>query len=92
MYRAGLAFAKNRPKAALIGNQVYKNLDHPVHKEILKDGKEMAIGFYAQLLEGAIARGEVRPDTDVGFVAYMLMQMNTNTSEYYFDVVKGGGL
>ncbi len=89
MYRAGLAFARSRPKAALIGNQVYKNLDHPVHKEILKDGKEMARGFYAHLVEGAIARGEVRPDTDVGFVAYMLMQMNINISEYYFDVIKG---
>ena len=90
MYRAGLAFAKIRPKAALIGNQVYKNLDHPVHKEILKDGKDLAMRFYAQLLEDAMARGEVRPDIDIKFAAYVLLQMNTTTSEYYFDVVKGG--
>ena len=90
MYRAGLAYAKIRPKAALIGNQVYKNLDHPVHKEILKDGKDLALRFYVQLLDHAIARGEVRPGIDVQFVAYVLMQMNTTTSEYYFDVVKGG--
>ncbi|MBP7960646.1 MAG: TetR/AcrR family transcriptional regulator [Caldilineaceae bacterium] len=91
MYRAGLAFARSHPKAALIGNQVYKNLDHPVHKEIMADGKGMAIDFYARLLEAAIDRGEVRPDIPIRFAAFLLMQMNTNTIEYYFDVVKGEG-
>lgn len=90
MYRTGLAFARIHPKAALIANQVYKNLDHPVHKEILKDSKGMATAFYANLVEMAIARGEVRPDVDRGFAAYFLMQMNINTVEYYFDVVKDG--
>ena len=90
MYRAGLAFARLHPKAALIGNQVYKNLDHPVHKEILKDSKGMATAFYANLVDLAIARGEVRPDMDRGFAAYFLMQMNVNTVEYYLDVVKDG--
>lgn len=90
MYRAGLSFARSHPKAALIGNQVYKNLDHPVHQEILKDGKKIAREFYGKLVAQSKARGEIRPDIDTGFVAYLLMQMNVNIVEYYFDVVKGG--
>lgn len=88
MYQAGLSFARSHPKAALIGNQVYKNLDHPVHQEILQDGKKTARAFYEHLVELAKARGEIRPDIDTGFVAYFLMEMNVNIVEYYFDVVK----
>lgn len=90
MYRSGLAFAHSHPKAALIGNQFYKNLDHPVHQEILKDGKKSALAFYGDLVAQSKTRGEIRPDIDTGFVAYLLMQMNVNIVEYYFDVVKGG--
>lgn len=89
MYRAGLAFARSHPKAALLGNRVYKYMDHPVHQEIMADNKGLALGFYSQLLQGAIARGEVRPDIDLRFAAFLLMQMNTNTIEYYFEEVKG---
>jgi len=88
MYRAGLAFACSYPKAALIGSQLYKNLEHPVHQEIMADGKEMALGFFGLLVKQAKERGEVRPDVDVNFVAYVLMQTNVNIVEYYFDVVK----
>lgn len=91
MYRAGLAFARSNPRAALLGNRVYRNMDHPVHQEFMADGTEMAIAFYTQLLERAVARGEVRADIDLRFAAFLLLQMNTNTIEYYFDVVKGEG-
>lgn len=91
MYRAGLSFGRSNPRAALLGNRVYKNMDHPIHQELMADGKELALAFYTQILETAIQRGEVRSDIDLRFAAFLLMQMNTNTIEYYFDVVKREG-
>jgi AcrR family transcriptional regulator len=89
MYRSGLEFAKQNPKAALIGNQVYKNQEHPVHKEIFKGGKEAGKAFYEQLIALAIARGEIRPDIDTNFIIHILMSLNVATFEYYFEAIKG---
>ena len=90
MYRSGLDFAKENPKAALVGNQVFKNRDHPVHKEFFKSSQAAGRAFYDQLIEVAIARGEIRPDIDIGFVIHILMSLNVSTFEYYFEVIKGG--
>ena len=89
MYRSGLAYAKANPKSALIGNQVFKDAKHPVHSEVFKGGKDSGSDFCEDLLELAIARGEVRPDIDKKFVANMLIAISIAAFEYYFEVVKG---
>ncbi len=89
MYRSGLDFARQNPKAALIGNQVYKNQEHHVHKEIFKGGKDAGKAFYDQLIALAVSRGEIRSDIDKEFVAHILMSLNVATFEYYFEVIKG---
>lgn len=89
MYRSGLAFAKENPKAALIGNQVYKNRDHSVYKEIFSDGNDVAKQFFENLLNTAISNGEVRSDINMRFITHLLISMNTSIFEYYFEEVKG---
>lgn len=89
MYRSGLDFAKENPKSALVGNQVFKNRDHPVHREIFKNSLAAGRAFYDQLIGLAITRGEIRPDIDMDFIVHVLMSLNVSTFEYYFEVVKG---
>ncbi len=89
LYRSGLAFAKQNPKLALIGNQIAMNMNHPVHAEILGDAKATARDFYAQLIALAIARGEVRADINQDFIAHLLISLNFSLFEYYFEVIKG---
>jgi AcrR family transcriptional regulator len=88
MYRAALAYGRSSIKAAMIGNQVYKNQDHPVHKEIIADGMVQAKALYANLLTKAIAKGEVRADIDLDFAVHMLISMNVSIFEYYFREVR----
>lgn len=88
LYRSGLAFAKANPKAALIGNQILKNRDHPVYQSFFVESKGMVGDFFGPLLALGKERGEIRSDVDVGFVSYALQAMNIATIEYYFEVVQ----
>ncbi len=88
-YRSGLDFARENPQIALIGNQVFKHRDHPIHQEIFKEGQDAGKAFYEQLLRLAIARGEIRPDIDIPFVIHILNTLNVATFEYYFESIKG---
>ena len=89
MYRSGLEFGRENPKAALVGNQVFKNRDHPVHQEVFKSSQAAGRAFYDQLIGLAITRGEIRPDIDLDFIVHVLMSLNVSTFEYYFEVIKG---
>ena len=89
MYRSGLAFAKDNPKAALIGNRVFKNREHAIHKEVFAGGRDTAVAFYQNLIALAVERGELRADIDERFMIHTLMSLNVATFDYYFEVVKG---
>ena len=88
LYKAGLEYGKADMNAALLANQLLKNKEHPVHKEILKDSKGMAEAFFGPLLQQAIDRGEIREDLDLNFIAYVLVAINLATLEYYYEVVR----
>ena len=88
LYRSSLAFARENPQAALVGNLVFKNRDLPVYGEILADGKASATSYYEELLRSAIARGEVRADINLRFVAYLLYTMSLSIFDYYFEAVR----
>ncbi len=89
LYQSGLEFGKANPKAAMLGNQLIKNKDHSVHKEIFEESKGTAEDFFIPLLNLAISRGEIRPDINLGFIAYILVALNMASFEYYYEVVKG---
>ena len=89
LYHSGLAFAKENPKAALLGNQYYTNKDHPELKEIFKNNFARARAFYGNLLDTAISRREVRADINRDFTVHMLITMNISLLEYYFEEVLG---
>lgn len=89
MYQSGLEFGKANPKAAILGNQLIKNKEHPVHKEIFAESKVTAEDFFRPLLQLAISRGEVNPNIDLEFVSFIMVALNIASFEYYYEVVKG---
>lgn len=89
MYQSGLEFGKANPKAAILGNQLIKNKEHPVHKEIFEESKGTAEDFFRPLLQLAISRGEVNSNIDLGFVSFILVALNIASFEYYYSVIKG---
>lgn len=87
MYLSGLRFAHNNPKHVAIGNQVLKNKDHPIYEEALGSGTKKAYTVFEDLLKKAVEKGELRPDVDIGFISYMISNMNVSTIEYYYEKV-----
>ncbi len=88
LYRSGLDFARQNPKAALIGNQIFKYRDHPIHQEIFKESQDAGKTFYEQLIRLAISRCEIRPYIDISLVIHILNTLNVAIFEYYFETVK----
>jgi len=88
LYRAGLAFAKINRNAALLGNQLLKFKEHPIHVEMYQQSRALAVEFYKPILERVIARGEIKSTVSVDFLVHILMSMNVMILEYYFEVIK----
>ncbi len=90
IYSAGLAFAKDNPKAGKVGFEMYKNQSTPLFKEIYQEAMVMGIAYYGSLLDLAISRGEVDPDIDKNFISHMLIGLQVASFDYYFAAITGG--
>jgi AcrR family transcriptional regulator len=89
LYRTGLAFGREHPKAAKLGFEVNENKTSQVFKELLQESRQMATGFFMPILDLAIERGEVRPDIDKQFVIHMMIQMQLASFDYYLEYRQG---
>ncbi len=88
LYQSGIAYARSNPREAVLANQIFINKNHPVHKEILDEGRDSSQNFFEPLLKLAIERGEIKADIDIHFVSHILTTLNLTIIEYYFEVVK----
>jgi len=89
IYRSGLAFAKDQPKAAKIGFEVYKNQTNPVFEEIYQQSRRMGFAFYEPLINQGIVRDEIDPDIDKPFTIHMLMHLQVASFDYVLETIKG---
>ena len=85
LFHSGLMFAKENPKAALLGNQFFSNREHPILKDVFKTNLNFAKDFYVNLLDIAISRGDVRANINYDFTIHMLISTNISILEYYFE-------
>jgi len=90
LYRSGLAFARDNPKAGKIGFEIFKNQTTPVFEEIYQDTRRQAGPFFESLLDQAISRGEVDPGIDKGFIIHLLIHLQAASFDYYFQTLKAG--
>jgi len=90
IYRVGLAFARDNPRAGHIGFEVYKNQSNPLFKEIYQESMEKGRAFFGNLLELAISKGTVDPQINTGFIIHMLIYLQVASFDYYFDSIEIG--
>ena len=87
LWLGGLRFANENQKLARLGNEIMKNQNRGIYKDILDSKGGMASDFYRHLIISAIVNGELRKDLDVEYISYIFMALSIATIEYYFDQV-----
>lgn len=87
LWMGGLKFADKHKKLAMLGNEVLKNQNRGIYKEILDAKGGMSTDFYKRLIISAIISGELRKDLDVEYISYMFTALSIATIEYYFNYV-----
>ena len=87
LWLGGLKFASENQKLARLGNEIMKNQNRGIYKEILDSKGGMATDFYRHLIVSAVVNGELRKDLDIEYISYMLTALGIATIEYYFNNV-----
>ena len=83
LFAGGIQFSMDNPKLAAIGNRFIKDYD-PVFKErILGEMAPKSNMFLEQLVQEGMRKGELNPDLDVQFTAFLLTHISIATAEYY---------
>lgn len=90
VYLAGIKFAKENPKLAMIGEIFLKSSDSELKNEILDDTITKAKRFLRDLLEKGIENGDIDPRVDVEVVSMMLTSFNVSLTEYFFGELDAG--
>lgn len=83
IYMSGLRFATDNIKLANIANQLMKNTNSPIYKDLISENMGSTTEVYENLLRLAQQRGEVRQDIDVKYVGYMMTTMSIANIEYW---------
>jgi AcrR family transcriptional regulator len=83
LFAGGIQFAMENAKLAAIGNRFLKDYD-PVFKEkIMGEMAPKSNQFLEQLVREGIRKGELDPDLNVPFTAFLLTQISISIAEYY---------
>ncbi len=80
LYRAGIQFAKDHPKYAGIGNQLFKE-KKAVRDQITEGLMEQSLGFYEMIFQRGQQRGEIDPKADIHTAAFMAHTLNINLAD-----------
>ncbi len=84
LYRAGIQFAKDHPKYAGIGNQLFKE-KKAVRDQITEGLMERSIAFYEMIFQQGQEKGEIDPKADVATAAYMAHTLNINLADMVLE-------
>lgn len=97
LYKAGIRFANDHPKLALLGNKLYKE-DISVRNEVMAGLEEKSYQFYEDLLQKGIEKGDVDPGVDITIASRLFLTMNlavvenflTNSKhDHFLDDIEG---
>ncbi len=87
LYIAGIQFATNYPLYTAISKNLLRSSGTPIYKEAMSANMPAAYELFANLLQEAIHRGEIRDNLDIKMFAHLIASLNTLVLEYYTEHV-----
>ena len=92
LYRSGLAFTKDHPKASKIGFEIFNNQTNLLLDDLFQENRRSGYAFFNPLIDKAIARGEIDPDIDKPFIIHMLLEMQVASIKFFLQNNEKGSL
>ncbi len=84
LYRAGIRFAKEHPRYAGIGNQLFKE-KKSIRDQVTEGLMEQSLAFYQRIFQRGQEKGEIDPGADVATAAYMAHTLNINLADMVLE-------
>lgn len=93
LYIGGLKFAQDHPKLSSISNDFVKNADSNIKEEIFGSNIPKSNKIIETLISKGIKRGDIDPNIDVQFTAFILTSLTISMGEYFVkDVMDEGNV
>lgn len=89
LFISGLRFAGENPELEKLGLWLTNNTNHPVYKEMMEKAGKFSTSIYTEMLSAAAARGELRSDIDIKFIAHLFPALVSGTMDYCLKAVSG---
>lgn len=80
---AGLKFAKDNPRLSKISNELLKDSNTELRKEVYGENAYRSNEFFEGLLKKGIKKGEIKEDLNIKFISYLLTTMMSSVGEYF---------
>ena len=85
LFTAGIQFKKEYPLYSEIGDQLLSGNNEKLKEEVYSESRPKSNEFFEKLLEKAIQQGEVDPEIDIKFTAFMLTDFSISIVNYFFE-------
>jgi len=82
LFVKGLEFARKHPEYAALGEQFAKETDETVRSAVIRAGHQQSEALFAQMIQNAIAKGEIDSSVDPLALGLLLISMNQAAHEY----------
>ena len=85
LFIAGIQFKKEYPLFSEIGDRLLNGSNESLKEEIYAESRPKSNDFFEQILEEAVNKGEVDPEIDIKFTAFMLTDFSISIVSYFFE-------
>lgn len=88
LFMKGVEFAKAHPEYAALAEQFAKEKNERAASAVVKEGSRQSDSLFAQMIEQAIAKGEIDRNVDIKAFSSLLKSLNTIVNDYLSDASK----
>jgi len=85
LFVAGIQFKKEYPLYSDIGDRILNGNNESLKEEIYGESKPESNNFFEQLLKEAVHKGEIDPNVDINFTAFLLTDFLISIVNYFFE-------
>ncbi|MFP4199608.1 MAG: TetR/AcrR family transcriptional regulator [Halanaerobium sp.] len=85
LFIAGIQFKNKYPVISEIGDRLLNGENESLKNEIYAESKPKTNQFFEELISEAVQKGEIDPEIDIKFTAFMLTDFFINLVNYYFE-------